>query len=85
MAPCNQSIGSRLNNGIAVLAGIVHGIAILYYYGGEGGAITERTTSNTCYGVGDGDGGEGGAPTERIVSNACIIFKYIRSNNLYLI
>ena len=36
----------------------------------EGGAIIERTYSNACYGVGEGDGGEGGATTERIVSNA---------------
>ena len=70
MAPCNQSIGSRLNNGIAVLAGIIHCVTTFHYYGGEGGATIERQVSNAGYGVGEGEGGEGGATTERIVTNA---------------
>ena len=36
----------------------------------EGGATSERTVSNACYGVGEDDGGEGGATMERPVSNA---------------
>ena len=71
MTSCNQGIGSRLNNRIAVFSGIICCVTTLYYHSGEGGATPERTFSNACYGVGDSDGSEGVATTERTVSNAC--------------
>ena len=47
--------------GVTILDSII--ISILYMpfanEFGEGGAFIERTASNACYGVGDGDGGEG--------------------------